>query len=237
MKKFTIILMLAAMTLSFSAMAQFTFGPRLGLNLANQSGDDVEDNSMLIGFNIGAMGNMAFNDMLSFQAEVLYDAKGAKYESVSETGAKTDVNANFNYLNIPLMAKATFGDDIKFFGELGPSIGLLMSAKWDGESEFTTLEQDPNNPFEVIEKKIEVKDFYKSTDFGLVIGGGVVLPVGDMKLMVDVRYNMSLGSIGEEMEVMTGFDPITGEITYENQTPDIKNGVISINLGLLFGGQ
>ncbi|MCF8367760.1 MAG: PorT family protein [Bacteroidales bacterium] len=236
MKKITILTVIAVVTFSLGAMAQFTFGPRLGVNLANQSGDDVSDNSMLLGFNIGVMGNIAVNEMFSVQAEALYDAKGAKYESINETGDKENVNGSFNYLNIPIMAKATFGDDMKFFGQVGPTIGLLMGAKWDGESEFTTYEQDPNNPFNLIEKKEKVKDFYSSTDLGLVIGAGTLVPLGGMKLLVDLRYNMSLASIGKEMEVATGFDPLTGAITYETQTPDIKNGVISINFGIVLGG-
>jgi hypothetical protein len=205
-------------------MSQFTYGPRLGLNLANLSGDDVDNNKMLIGFNIGVLGNYAITDMFSVQAEVLYDTKGAKFEYTDPTSNEEEtVNFNLNYINIPIMAKATFGDAIKFFGEIGPTIGFLMSAKYDGETEYTSYEIDPNDPLNLIETKVKYKDSFKGTDFGLVIGAGAVIPAGNLNLLADLRYNFSLGTIAEE--------PETGD------AGDLKNGVISINLGLLFGGE
>jgi hypothetical protein len=224
MKKIKFILMFAAIAISFSTMAQFTYGPRLGLNIANFGGDDTDDTKSLIGFNLGLMGNYAINDMFSLQAELLYDTKGAKYEGEDENGDTQTMPASLGYINIPIMAKATFGDEIKFFGQVGPTIGLLMSAKFDGESEYTTYEYDPNNPWSPpTEKKVKFKDDFKGTDFGLVFGGGAILPVGGMNLMVDLRYNMSLGTIHNA--------------TDGAEEADIKNGVFSINFGLFFGGE
>jgi hypothetical protein len=223
MKKIKVILLLIAIAFGFSAMAQFTYGPKVGLNLANLSGDDVEDSKMLIGFNIGVLGNYAVSDIFSLQAEVMYDAKGAKYEGTDENGNKTDFPFSLGYINIPIMAKATFGDDIKFFGEVGPTIGLLMSAKMDGESEYEVPTGFNPQTGQITYETIKVKDSYKGTDFGLVFGAGTLIPAGNMKLMIDARYNMSLGTIAEDPE--------------QGDTPDVKNGVISINLGLIFGGE
>lgn len=228
MKKITFILLFVAIAFSLSTMAQFTYGPRLGLNIANLGGDDADDTKSLIGFNLGVLGNYAINDMFSVQGELLYDTKGAKFEGEDIDGNTETTPFNLGYINIPIMAKATFGDDIKFFGQAGPTIGFLMSAKIDGESEFsyTTYDYDPNNPWAPpVEKEVteKVKDWYKGTDIGFVFGGGAILPVGGMNLMVDLRYNMSLGTIAEAGD---------GE-----EEADIKNGVFSINFGLLFGGK
>ncbi|MBN3035122.1 MAG: PorT family protein [Bacteroidales bacterium] len=217
-------LALIAVVFSISAMSQFTYGPKVGLNLANQSGDDVEDNSMLIGFNAGLMGNYAINDMLSVQLEALYDAKGAKYETVNENNETEDVAMSLSYVSIPVMLKATFGSgDTKFFGEVGPQVGLLMGAKWDGESEYDMVTGFDPITMTFTTEKVKVKDSYKSTDFGVTIGAGTLLPVGGMDLMIDARYTMGLGTISEEPE--------------QGDTPDVKNGVISINFGLMFGGE
>lgn len=225
------ILMTIAIVFGVTAMAQFTYGPKLGLNLANQSGDDVEDNSMLIGFNVGALGNYAFNDMFSLQVEALYDTKGAQYEYTDANNNKEKKPYSLGYISIPIFAKATFGSgDTKFFGELGPQIGLLMSAKVDGESEMTVL----NTTY-------KYKDNFKSTDLGLGIGAGALIPVGGMNLMVNARYTLGLSSIGEEQEYQEyqGLDPITFQPIYTTvtKTPDIKNGVISVGVGLVFGGE
>ncbi|MBN1340479.1 MAG: PorT family protein [Bacteroidales bacterium] len=220
------ILMMIAIAFGVTAMAQFTYGPKLGLNLANQSGDDVDNNSMLIGFNLGAFGNYAINDMFSIQLEALYDTKGANYEyTVNNETEKYP--ASLGYLSFPIFAKAAFGSgDTKFFGEIGPQIGLLMSAKYDGDSEI-----------KIGNETYKYKDNYKSTDFGLGIGAGALIPAGGMTLMIDARYTMGLSSIGEEQDVFTGIDPVTFQPMYEKQTPDIKNAVIGIGVGLIFGGE
>ncbi|MBN2174641.1 MAG: PorT family protein [Bacteroidales bacterium] len=223
MKKFKFILMIAAFVFGFSAMAQFTYGPKVGLNLANVSGDDVDNNKMLIGFNAGLLGNYAFGDMFSVQVEAMYDAKGAKYEGTDENGNDKTYPFSLGYISIPIMAKATFGDDIKFFGEIGPTIGLLMSAKMDGESEYEVPTGFNPQTGQFTYETIKVKDSYKSTDIGLVFGVGTLLPAGNMKVMIDARYNMGLGTIAEKPD--------------EGDAADIKNGVISINVGLIFGGE
>ena len=225
MKKLQIIILMIAIGFSMSAMAQLTYGPRLGLNLANLSGDDTDDSKMLIGFHIGGFGNYEINEMFSIQGELLYDTKGAKYEFTDEDSNKKTAPVSLSYLNIPILAQATFGESTKFFGELGPTFGFLMGAKFDGESEFTTYDYDPNDPFSPpVEKKVKYKEFYKGMDVGLALGGGVYLPVGNMKASVGLRYAFSLGTIAEKSE-------------FDDSTSSIKNSVISINLGLIFGGE
>lgn len=225
MRKLKFIIMLIVIGFSMSAMAQITYGPRLGLNLANLSGDDTDDSKMLIGFHIGGFGNYAINEMISVQAELLYDTKGAKYEYTDANNKKVKAPANLSYLSIPVLAKGTFGESIKFFGELGPTFGFLLGAKFDGESEYTTFEWDPNNPFAPpVEKTVKYKEFYKGMDMGLALGGGVYLPVGNMMASVGLRYGFSLGTIADKTE-------------FDDSTPKVKNSVISINLGLIFGGE
>ncbi|MCB2219806.1 MAG: PorT family protein [Bacteroidetes bacterium] len=222
MKKIRFILLVTTIAFAFSAMAQVTYGPKLGLNLANLNGDDVKDNSMLIGFNIGAVGNYAINDMFSVQAELLYDAKGAKYDGVDENNEEKTFPFSLGYINIPILAQAQFGDDIKFYGELGPTIGFLMSAKYDGESEMKVPTGVDWTTGQITYETSKVKDNYKSTDIGLAIGAGAKIPMSSFGLVVGARYNMGLGTIAEE---------VNGE------SADVKNGVISINVALMFGGK
>jgi len=225
MKKIKVFITLLSLFLGFGAMAQFTYGPKLGLNLANQSGD-VEDNKMLIGFNIGAVGNYSIAEMFSVQAEILYDKKGAKYEWEDLDGNTQSAPISLGYINIPIMGVASFGDDIKFFGELGPTIGILTSAKYDGESEFEMMVYDPQNPFAPpTTEKVKYKDWYKSTDMGLVIGAGVGIPVSNMVCKVDLRYNFSLGTIHEPEEGSN------------EEAQKINNSVISVNATLMLGGK
>ncbi len=221
MKKIRFILVITAIVFGMSSMAQVSFGPKLGLNLANLSGDDVENNSMLIGFNVGGAANFAITDMFAIQGELLYDVKGAQYEGTDENGEKQDMPLRLSYLNIPILAQAQFGDDIKFYGELGPTIGLLLGASMDGESEYEVPSGFDPNTMQFTYETIKVKDSYKGTDFGLAVGAGAKIPLSSFDMVVGARYNMSLGTIAEKMD---------------DVEPDVKNGVISINVALMFGG-
>ena len=53
----------------------------------------------------------------------------------------------------------------------GPAVGFLLSAKDSGE---------------------DVKDYFKSTDFGADLGLGAEIALGKMKALIDFRYYMGL---------------------------------------------
>lgn len=200
------LLFIAAISLGVvvSANAQDTkFGAKAGLNLANMTGDDVEDAEMLIGFQIGGYAHIGISDAFAIQPELLFDTKGASYDAGDES-----VSNNLSYISVPILAKymVTEGFDI----HLGPQIGILMSAKFDGEDN---------------------SDSYKSTDFGLAAGAGYELESG---LNFSLRYSMSLSTIGEEYE--TSFtNPVSGATTTSTvEAGDIRNSVITIAVGFSF---
>lgn len=222
MKTVKAMLVLIAFAFSISATSQITYGPRLGLNLANQSGD-VENNKMLIGFNIGAAANYAFSDLMSVELEVLYDKKGAKYEWEGIGGESNSAPLSLGYINIPILAVATFGSGTKFFAEAGPTIGILTSVKYDGKSEYESLVYDPSNPWmPPTTETVKYKEWYKGTDVGLALGAGAGLPVGGNTVKVNLRYNFSLATIHAEPENSSGEDQ-----------EKIKNSVISINVAYM----
>src|SRR5690554_5935766 len=101
------------------AQQQVKFGPKLGINLATLSGDD--DSEMKIGFHVGAVAEIKFNDKFSLQPELLYSAQGAKSKSLD------DIKLNSDYINIPIMAKYYFVEGFSI--EAGPQIGFLMKSE------------------------------------------------------------------------------------------------------------
>ena len=196
--------MVAAMSLGLIAAtnAQETyFGAKTGLNLANVTGD-VEENSMLIGFSVGGFVSVGISEAFSLQPELLYSTRGTSYDG-----------GNFvtSYLDIPILAKYNFSDEVH--AELGPQIGLLMGASADGT---------------------DVKDGYKSMDLGLAIGGGYTLESG---IDISLRYVTSLSSFAEDFEsteitydaagMPNGTKVVTKEV-------DLKHSVIQIAVGYKF---
>lgn len=176
------------------AQQQVKFGPKAGINLASMSGQD--DAEMKIGFHVGAVAEIKFSDTFSIQPELLYSAQGAKSKS------SDDVKLNNDYINIPIMAKYYFVEG--FSVEAGPQIGFLMKAEASNG-----------------DATVDMKDYYKSIDFGLGIGLAYDLPQG---LFVNARYNIGLSKIGEDQTI--------GNITIE--ADDVKNSVIQIGVGYKF---
>ncbi|MEX2379984.1 MAG: porin family protein [Vicingaceae bacterium] len=201
------LLFIAAISLGVvvSANAQDTkIGAKAGINLANMTGDDVEDADMLIGFQVGGYVHLGLSDAFAIQPELLFEMKGASYDA----GDDESVSTNLSYISIPILAKYMITEELDV--HLGPQIGLLMSAETDGE---------------------DVSDFYKSTDFGLAVGAGYELESG---LNFSLRYAMSLSTIGEDFEesFVNPLTGETETMTFE--AGDIKNSVITIAVGYSF---
>lgn len=171
MKK-VIIAAIAVVGFSVTGLAQqqVKFGPKAGVNLATLSGDD--DAEMKIGFHVGAVAEIKFNDKFSLQPEVLYSAQGAQSKE------NTDIKTNNDYINIPIMAKYYFVEGFSL--ELGPQVGFLMKAEAKGEN-----------------GSLDTKDFYKSVDFGVGVGLAYDLPQG---FFVNARYNLGLSKINEDFD-------------------------------------
>ena len=183
-------------------------GPKVGVNFANFTGNDVEGEEMKIGAAIGGVLVYSFSDLISVQPELLYTMKGTLDED--------DKAINLNYLEIPILAKFSFlTGDVRPIAFIGPALGILLSADWDGKSEA------PAGPGGAL---IKVSDLVNSTDIGAVIGAGVEIgKLGPGTLTADLRYEMGLTTIAS--------DKMKND---EGETADVKNSVISLMVGYLF---
>jgi len=187
-----------ALTLAVAGAAQAQsarFGVKAGASLTTLTGDDVEGAKNKFGFNGGVMANFALNDMFSIQPEVLYSMKGAKVDDGN------DGRINLNYIDVPVLAKISTGETGLFF-ELGPQVGFLASAKAKNNS----ISDD-------------VKDSFKTVDFGYAAGLGFQAASGPM---VGLRYN---GAFTNSYKSIAGLDP------------KARNSAFQLYVGFLFGGK
>jgi hypothetical protein len=180
MKKIVIISLVTLMAFSTTVFAQDVVtgltgkGIKVGLNLANVSGDDAPDDiSMRLGLAAGGFITYAFSDMFAIQPELLYSMKGYKFDV---PGGESET-AKIDYLEIPILFKVLLvgGGNFKPNFYAGPAVGFLLSAK---AGDF------------------DMKDNMKSTDFGLIGGAGadLLMGTGPGKITFDVRYNVGLTS-------------------------------------------
>lgn len=166
-------------------------GAKLGLSLANWSGEDVEDNDARMSFALGGFLSFNISGDFSVQPELLFVQKGTKWE---DGGAK--LVFRLSYLEVPVLAKYSFaaGPSLKVFVFGGPAFAFKVGAtsyfEWEGESETEDIEE------------------MKSLDLGLAFGAGVEMPLGANRLTLDLRYTLGLANccevVGEDLKVKNG---------------------------------
>lgn len=177
MKRFLFFILCIA--LSYTTQAQSIYiGPKVGLNISTLSvadGDDIYGNKL--GINAGAMLIAELNPMFGLQTEMNLMNMGASFEVVNE-----EFDLALSYMEIPLLARLKFGDNeaVQFFLNGGGFVGLLLSANLVDDGDRT-----------------EVTDAYNGTNFGIAAGGGVLIPAGQGKVMLDARYGLGLSDIAE----------------------------------------
>ncbi|GAE63551.1 PorT family protein [Chryseobacterium indologenes] len=147
--------------------------PKVGITIATQSIKNMDGEKSKTSFQAGLGVNIQTGlQNFSVQPEVNFISKGTRIKN--HFGNQT---YNFNYIEIPVLAKYSFGP---VYVNAGPSIGFLVG------------------------KSDKIKAAYgktKTLDFGLQMGAGVAIPAGPGKLIVDGRYNLGLSNISDEKGV------------------------------------
>jgi opacity protein-like surface antigen len=159
---------LAVMAFGFTNAQETKFGVKGGLNISTVVGGDVENTKSLVGFHVGGFAEIHVVEKFFIQPELLFSTQGTKVDGPFGT----DGDIKLNYLNIPVLAKYYIVD--KFSVEAGPQLGVLLSAKAEGD---------------------DIKDFTRSIDLGFNIGAGYNFTDN---LSVGLRYTIGLSPLSDE---------------------------------------
>lgn len=140
MKKKLILVIIAAFSIILSnAHAQENkFGVKAGLNYAGLSGE-IGFTSRL-GYNIGTYGRFGVTERFSVKPELLYSLQGAGLKEFDGT------RLNYSYINIPFLGSIMIAPGFSI--EVGPQLGILISAKIKDKNETESL-KDNTYPFEM----------------------------------------------------------------------------------------
>jgi len=186
----TLLLTAVLAVIGISASAQpagpgMAFGIKGGGNLANFYGDAVGNVDAKLRAIGGAYLKFQFNEVLAFQPEVLYAQKGASQTELVNIGGTfgtIEGEWQYDYIEIPLLLDFSVptegGMTPHFF--VGPTVSILASAKGVGGG-----------------SEVDLKDYTKSTDFSLTIGGGINIGSGPTKFVLDLRYVMGLSEFDD----------------------------------------
>jgi hypothetical protein len=183
MKKYFVALFLSILIASIQttyAQSKIGFGIKAGINISNQTTKDEAPNvesidlKGIVRFNAGAWVNYYIFDMLAIQPEIIISGKGTDWNDPNY-----NVKDLLTYLDVPVLLKFQPIDLINIHA--GPQFGYLLMAN-----------QKDNETGDVI----KIKDYYKKSDLGLVVGVEANLP---MKISVNARYVFGLATASSDV--------------------------------------
>lgn len=221
MKKSFLLLSIFLLPLFIQSLnAQVQVGVQAGINLTDlnmtQEGFKTATRTRAI---LGGILTYNFPILFSLQFEPAYVQKGADLNfSVIESGltVNAEASASANYVDIPVLLKASLlNGPVKPYLIAGGSIAFLLGDAKLKINKATINGQDVTNmiPADEREQTLELK----STDYLLCLGGGIAIPVGQLSVFAEGRYDLGLTDVNN--------DP--------NDDTKIKTRGIQIKAGLL----
>jgi hypothetical protein len=195
-----IFMMLISVTL---VTAQVSIGLKAGLNLAKDHFNEESINEFtefMPALYFAVPVELGISDIFAIQAEPGFIQKGVKmveetvfeYEPGVFRTTDLDARTKFNFINLPILAKAKFGSEtVKFFAIAGPEVAYALNAKTKMEMTVTNgitekMEESEDIDFE--------EDKISRWDYGLIFGAGVEAQIGSGWITLDGRYNLGLNN-------------------------------------------
>lgn len=188
------IILFLATTTAQAQKSKIELGIEGGPNLTNLRGRSFHyDYKPMIYGSAGLSFQYHFSELISFRTGFGYEAKGFK-SPVQENAWPEDIHSTYyttyDYLNIPLMARFTFGEKIQFFVNAGGYFGILVNKR-------NHIDADPANEyhFHTILKNDKL-DKYDQVDYGVSAGLGIRIPLNEYwNLSLEARANIGLNDI------------------------------------------
>ncbi len=165
--------------------SEYTLTPKIGVkggvNFTNLYVDEVTDENMKAGINLGLFAKIPVTRGFSVQPEVLYSNKGAKV-AYNNSLIGGEYRFNLNYLEVPVLAVFNLGKNFNIHagGYAAYLTSANIKAEDNGHSNEAIVEYDEND--------------FNRFDYGLV--GGLGFDVKGFTL--GARYNYGLNQVGEK---------------------------------------
>jgi hypothetical protein len=192
------------------------FGAHFGVGVAGIQGPGAPDQSTnsKTGLAFGVEASLPFKSTpFAVVPGLNFIQKGSSVEA-----GKENYDVNLNYLQFPILAEVSFGDQITFFSQIGPYMGLLQQARREGRV------IDGTNPFtgETTTRKTGKSIRSGINDFELGIKGGF-----------GARIPFFNGQLGLRVLLSRGLTPVdkpsaTNIFASQGLNGDVFNRVVNI---------
>ncbi|MBC7829213.1 MAG: PorT family protein [Chitinophagaceae bacterium] len=156
-------------------------GVKGGINFTNLYVDDVKDENMKIGFNLGLFAKLPVTQGLSIQPEILYSVKGSKLAYDLGVLGSNEYRFNLNYVEVPILAVINLSKNFNL--QAGGYAAYLAQANIKRANGDGTNDQiaDLN------------EENFNRLDYGLVGGLGIDVE----NITIGARYNYGLREVGK----------------------------------------
>lgn len=224
MNKYILLLLLACISVPAAAQlgqqrSNLSFGINAGANSNNVSFTPTIKQKGFLAYTGGVtaryISEKYFAMLCGVQVELNYSQRG--WEEMIQDNTNT-YSRTMSYLEVPFLAHLGFGNEKsgQFFINMGPQLGYLLSEKEKFSSDWnaSTRPNGVNYQYGMMaDNKI---------DYGLVGGGGIEIPTGIGRFLLEGRYYLGLASFYKNNQANT------------NNFEKSSNNTLSVRLTYLF---
>ncbi len=246
-----------------AAHAQITFGPKVGINLANvkyklsdadkKDGAKEPDTQMKIGASFGLMMNARFGN-LAIQPALTYSMKGYKLdEKVDETTTQDGFTTtskgtstgqmSLGYIDIPVNLVYTTGGDQGFQVFAGPYVGFGMGGKYEFDSKVTSTTSFGGQ--QIASSEVSFKGDGDVEFKSEVTRDDAKKEKTEFVRQPDFGINAGIGYLMNRFQVQAGYGlglntlipDYEGDTTSDSDKSKLTNRVIHVTVAYHFGGE
>jgi Outer membrane protein beta-barrel domain len=187
---FPILIFFLSCTISFAQKTKFEVGFESGPSIIRIQQNKVSRKYFpsSLGFAGGVFGQININKALSLRSNIHFDKKGFSKGKVLYSAPTGQIigtaNYYYDYVTIPILLRANFGQKIKFFVNAGPYFGYLINART-----IVKQEGSPNSIFNIN------SSFLRKSDKGISSGLGFHVPlISKLDLSFELRNSFGAKS-------------------------------------------
>lgn len=190
--------------LSFHSLGQeakFSLGIEGGVGPTKLYGNDYIDDYHYsrMGTTTGIAGQFNFNKHIAVRTGIYFEDKGSelKMQFIDANGEYIEpgkIKNQFLFLNLPLMVRATFGNQLKYFVNAGAYYAYLFKA-----TEVIYVSTD------YPEMKIDQLNIFKRHEIGFTAGVGIAYHFSfPLAISLEARNNLGLNNLSKQEVINNG---------------------------------